>query len=99
MNFETIKTAVDGRIGILTLSRARILNAIDSRMVGELGAALRQHATDPQVLAIVLHGEGRAFSAGFDLKESAARQLSGVEQWRAVLQQDFDFIAQFWDCP
>ena len=54
---------------------------------------------DPAVLAIVVRGEGRAFSAGFDLKEGAARGTKGAEAWRAVLQADFDFIMRFWDCP
>ena len=47
----------------------------------------------------MVHGEGRAFSAGFDLKESAARGTSGALAWREVLEHDFDFIVQFWDCP
>jgi enoyl-CoA hydratase len=50
------------------------------------------------VLAIVLHGNGRAFSAGFDMKESAQRTVTSVEQWRDVLGEDFDFLIQFWDC-
>ena len=60
---------------------------------------MKSFTEDPSILAIVLHGSGRAFSAGFDMKESAARAMSGTGQWREVLEQDFDFIAQFWDCP
>ena len=97
--FETIKCDVSGRIGILTLNRPKVLNAINQRMIKELSSGLAALVADPQVRVIVLHGEGRAFSAGFDMKESAERSISGVDQWRSVLEEDFDFIVQFWDCP
>jgi enoyl-CoA hydratase len=99
MAFETIKSQLSDRIGILTLNRPQVLNAINQRMVKELTEALAALVADPRVLAIVLHGEGRAFSAGFDMKESAERKITGVDQWRSVLEEDFDFIVQFWDCP
>lgn len=89
----------DGRIGILTLNRPRVLNALSSTMMVEASAILRDFVADPRVLAIVVQGEGRAFSADFDLKEGAARGTRGHEAWRLVLEADFDFIIQFWDCP
>ena len=33
------------------------------------------------------------------MKESAARQVSGVNEWRTILTEDFEFIMQFWTCP
>ncbi len=95
----TIRTRVDGRIGVLTLNRPSVLNAINAAMVREIGEAMTAFVNDPQVRAIVIHGEGRAFSAGFDLKESAQRQVASIEEWRALLDEDFAFIMQFWDCP
>ncbi len=95
----TIRTRVDGRIGVLTLNRPSVLNAINAAMLREIGEAMTAFVNDPQVLAIVIHGEGRAFSAGFDLKESAQRQVASIEEWRALLDEDFAFIMQFWDCP
>lgn len=99
MAFETIKCQISERIGILTLNRPRVLNAINQRMVKELTQGLAALVGDPRVLAIVVHGEGRAFSAGFDMKESAERKITGVDQWRSLLEEDFKFIVQFWDCP
>lgn len=98
-DYQTIRARVEDRIGFLTLDRPNALNAINGQMIGELTGALGRMAEDPQVLAVVLHGEGRAFSAGFDLKEAAARATTGADDWRRVLETDFDFIMQFWDCP
>ncbi len=99
MSYQTIKTGVADRIAVLTFNRPDVLNAFNGRMVTEVLAAMADLGAREDVLAIVVHGEGRAFSAGFDLKESAARGTPTVAEWRTVLEKDFDFIVQFWDCP
>jgi enoyl-CoA hydratase len=99
MNHETIIARRDGRVGILTLNRPQALNALNTTLMRETTDQMAEFARDEAVAAIVVHGAGRAFSAGFDLKESAARGTTTVKDWRAVLEADFDFIMQFWDCP
>jgi enoyl-CoA hydratase len=94
-----ILTRVEGRIGILTFNRPNVLNAFSSRLIAETNAALSRLVEDEKVLEIVVHGSGRAFSAGFDLKEATARGKLTVEGWRRLIEADFDFIMQFWDCP
>lgn len=97
---ETIRLEViDGKIAHLVLNRPQVLNAINSVMMREVSAALDALERDASIRAIVLSGEGRAFSAGFDLKESAAAGERGVQDWRRVLEADFDFIMRFWDSP
>ncbi|MBL8669562.1 MAG: enoyl-CoA hydratase/isomerase family protein [Alphaproteobacteria bacterium] len=99
MSEEAIQTRIDGTIGVLTFNRPGVLNAFNGALVREVGSAVKRFAADPAVRAIVVHGTGRAFSAGFDLKESATKKRESVEDWRAVIEEDFDFIVQFWDCP
>lgn len=98
MSYTTIQSRVEGRVGVLTFDRPRVLNAFDPTLVEETGRALRAFSADPEVMAIVVHGSGRAFSAGFDLKASAEKGPLDVNQWRDVLETDFEFIMQFWDC-
>ena len=88
-----------GRVGVIRLNRPRKLNAINGQMMEEATRALKAFSADPAIGAIVLAGEGRAFSAGFDLKELAEQGISTAEQWGEVLRADFDFVIQFWDCP
>jgi enoyl-CoA hydratase len=97
MTYETITVERRGRIAVLSFNRPSVLNAFNGKLVEETSAAMRALNQDDAVLAIVVRGEGRAFSAGFDLKESAAKQVTGVEAWRAVIEIDFDFLIQFWD--
>ena len=99
MSFETIGIAYDGRIAILTFDRPRVLNAFDPVLVAETRAAVAALGEADDVLAVVVRGAGRAFSAGFDMKATAAGPARGPEEWRRMLEADFDFIMAFWDCP
>jgi len=99
MPFETVRYEVDGPVAILTLSRPEKLNAINARMVSELGQVLDLAESAADVRAIVLRGEGKAFSAGFDLQmgeDDSGDELGFV---RAELRKDFEIIMRFWDSP
>ncbi len=55
-------------IATVTLSRPQALDAITRDMLMQLGGALEALAGDGEIRVVVLTGEGRAFSAGVDLK-------------------------------
>ncbi|HZD66413.1 MAG TPA: crotonase/enoyl-CoA hydratase family protein [Acidimicrobiales bacterium] len=78
--FETLHYEVRGRRAYLTLNRPERLNAINEEMPGEIRAAVEQANEDDDVHVIVVSGAGRAFCAGYDLKEYA--EAGGGERWR-----------------
>src|SRR3954470_13247501 len=55
------------RVARLRLSRPERLNAIDSRMPGEIEQAVAWAEAEEEVHVIVVEGEGRAFCAGYDM--------------------------------
>jgi enoyl-CoA hydratase len=55
-------------VATVTLSRPQVLNAISREMLLELDSALEALTADDEIRVVVLTGEGRAFSAGVDLK-------------------------------
>ena len=61
------------RVRVCTLDRPDALNAFDEALYDATTVALREAADDPGVAVVVLTGAGRAFSAGTDLLEMAAR--------------------------
>jgi len=63
----------DGRVRVLTLDRPGALNAFDEALYDATAEALIDAAADPGVAVLVLTGSGRAFSAGTDVVELAAR--------------------------
>lgn len=58
-----------GRAGIVTLTRPQALNAVTHRMITALARALDAWEADDAVCAVLIRGEGRAFSAGGDIAQ------------------------------
>lgn len=100
MAYETVTLDVEKGIGVLTLNRPKSLNAFNGRMVDELLDVQARIAKDEAVRVLVVNGAGRAFSAGFDLKESDSGEARrGVLENRGLLQHDFNMIMGFWHSP
>jgi len=60
----------EGRIARITFNRPKSLNAINGRMSADLKDALSDFDTDPEVWVAIINGNGRAFCAGADVRES-----------------------------
>lgn len=65
---ETVIVKRDGAIAILMFNRPEVLNAFNDEVMEQFTSALVALAVDNAVRGIVISGEGRAFSAGGDLK-------------------------------
>jgi enoyl-CoA hydratase/carnithine racemase len=63
---------VDDGVGWVTLDGADRLNAVGSKTYRQLADAIRDLENQPSVRAAVIHGVGRAFSAGADIDEMTA---------------------------
>ena len=92
-----IEVEIRSHIGIITFNRPSSLNAFNTNIMRNTQAAMQKFEENDQVRCIIVKGNGRAFSAGFDMKESAQRNISTENEWREVLEEDFNFIMQFWN--
>ncbi|WP_149535303.1 enoyl-CoA hydratase [Siccirubricoccus phaeus] len=63
-----------GAVATLTLNRPATRNSLSRAMIGALHAALAEVAAAPAIRCVVLAAEGRAYSAGHDLKEITAHR-------------------------
>jgi len=66
--FETIQVDIRGAVHWLTLNRPDALNAITTRMAGELAEYFGGLYHDRSCRIVVMRGAGRAFCAGLDIK-------------------------------
>jgi enoyl-CoA hydratase/carnithine racemase len=69
MEFQTIRVTCEGPLGRLTLNRPERLNALGATALRELAAAAHWFDERPEVRVVIVSGEGRAFSAGADLRD------------------------------
>ncbi len=69
MAYENIIAEKKGRVGLITLNRAKALNALNAALIAELKQALDSFEADDDVGAIVITGNDKAFAAGADIKE------------------------------
>jgi len=67
MSYEFITTEVKGRVALVTLNRPKQLNALNPKLMQELGAALHGFDADDGIGAILITGNEKAFAAGADI--------------------------------
>ncbi|MBB3962738.1 enoyl-CoA hydratase/isomerase family protein [Rhizobium metallidurans] len=68
MSSGTVRVDIDGSLAIITVSRPEKLNALDLDMLKALSEAADAVEANPDVHVAILTGEGKAFSAGGDIK-------------------------------
>ena len=98
MSNALVSFDIDQAVAVIKLNRPDKLNAINPEIISGLHDAMDKAERDEAVRAIVLAGEGRAFSAGFDLNAEDDADWSDTTYVRQELQRDFDVIMRFWNC-
>ncbi len=66
------------RVGLIRFNRPKALNALSPELMAELGEALEAFDADPDIGAIVLTGNERAFAAGADIKAMATASAADM---------------------
>ena len=90
---ENLMVARDGPLAVVTLSRPKALNALDTATLIELREALLSLQQDDDIRCVVLTGAGeKAFAAGADIRELAAQSPIEAREYALRGQQVFDLI-------
>jgi len=95
MPYDTISYRETGGIGVITLNRPEVMNALSSRMRAELLQAVQRAGASARVL--VLTGTGRAFCSGQDLGDAAG--LDAVDFERTLRDEYEPLLRAIYDCP
>ena len=89
MSESFVKAEVRGRVGLLTLNRPQVLNALSNEVIDELLAAVRAFEADDGIGAMVLTGSQKAFAAGAD--------ISAMSDWTYMDVYKSDYLGGNWD--
>jgi 2-(1,2-epoxy-1,2-dihydrophenyl)acetyl-CoA isomerase len=91
---ETIKTEILNSVTWIRLNRPEVLNAFNQKMGVELLEALKAAERDQGTRAVVLTGEGRAFSVGEDLNANRGGEEGRKLSLGEVLREKYNPIVQ-----
>jgi enoyl-CoA hydratase len=97
--YESILVERDGAIGIVTLNRPKVLNALNTQLMTELVDALQELDRDGEIRCIALIGNDRAFAAGADIGEMATAtpvellQQNRFARWDSIRQISKPLVA------
>jgi enoyl-CoA hydratase len=90
MAYELIEVRTEGgKVGIVTLNRPKQLNALNSQLMDELGAALKAFDADPNIGCMIITGSEKAFAAGADIGAMASWSFADVYK--------DDYITRNWE--
>lgn len=95
MTFTCILYEKSEGVAVIRLNRPRVLNAMNRQLWIDFQAALDDVKDDPEIRALIITGEGRAFSTGADLKESKDRTLEAYREYLEGLQEVSRRIIRF----
>ncbi|MCK9989490.1 MAG: enoyl-CoA hydratase [Rugosibacter sp.] len=90
MDYENIIASTQGKVGVITLHRPDVLNALNDGLMDDVGAALRTFETDENIGCIVITGSEKAFAAGADI--AAMLDYNYMQAYKT------NFITRNWDC-
>ncbi len=98
MAYETIKVAIGAdRVGILTLNRPEVRNAMNTQMMTELRDCFAGFYVDHDAaLCLVLTGAEGAFCSGGDLRERKGMTDATWRRQHAIVEQ---MVRAIHDCP
>ena len=93
MAFDNLFIERDGATAIVTISRPKVLNALNTQTLDELRRAILELTQDEGVRVVILTGAGeKAFVAGADINELAVQTPTSGREHALAGQQVFDLI-------
>lgn len=90
MNYENIIVTTQGKVGLITLHRPDVLNALNDGLMNDVGAALQVFEADEDIGCIVITGSDKAFAAGADI--AVMVDIDYMQAYKT------NFISRNWDC-
>jgi enoyl-CoA hydratase len=89
MSYENILVEIRERAGLITLNRPKALNALNDKLMDELGEALLAFDGDDAIGAVVITGSEKAFAAGAD--------IGAMSTWSYMDVFKSEYISRNWE--
>jgi enoyl-CoA hydratase len=89
VSYENIIAETRGKVGLITLNRPKAMNALNDKLIDEIGIALDGFEADENIGCMVITGSEKAFAAGADIGAMAG--------WDFMDVYKANYISRNWD--
>lgn len=97
MTFENLLTETENSILTITINRPDKLNALNRKIIKEIGQVIKNAGSDNTIKAIIITGSGqKAFAAGADITELV---VLSVEEGKILAKEGQDVYKSIETCP
>ncbi len=95
MDFKYLIYSQENGVGVITLNRPNVLNALCNELIFELGELTAFLENDPDLRALIITGGSRAFAAGADILEMMDKDTINVYYTAINTHEIFDRLEGF----
>ena len=76
MAYEHILVETKGAVGVITLNRPKVYNALSMALISEVGQAITAFERDDTIGCLLIQGSEKVFAAGADIAEMANKEYA-----------------------
>ncbi len=92
MEYEILKVNIEEGIALVTVSRPKAMNALNTRFFNEMDDVVAQIACNRDVKVMIITGEGKAFVAGADIAEMVDKSQQEGSEFSRLGQNTFSSL-------
>ena len=93
--YSTVTLEREGILAILTLNRPEKMNSLSDQLLADVRGAMDELERDESVRALIITGNGKAFSAGFDITPREKPRTT-VQDWREHAKDGNETWLRIW---
>ncbi len=94
MTYEILQISQNDGIAMVTISRPKAMNALNTRFFEEMDHAISQFKSDESLRVVIITGEGKAFVAGADIAEMKDKTPEEGSKFASRGQATFSSFAE-----
>lgn len=98
MEYEILKTEINNGIALVTISRPKALNALNTQFFNEMDRLVVELSANKEVKVMVITGDGKAFVAGADIAEMVNKNSEEGTDFSELGQNTFSSFGKM-DIP